>query len=70
MKRENCVVGQRVKVKKREQDNSWFLERYRGKVGVVERVDGDGDIHVRFDCDDEIDWGKPHELKKVKGDAS
>lgn len=68
MKRKNCVAGQRVKVKKKAQDNGYFLERYRGKVGIIDHVDSDGDVHVEFD--DGMDWGKPHELKKVEGDAS
>lgn len=69
MKRENCVAGQRVKVKKKEPTNGWFQARYRGQFGTIDHVDDDGDVHVKFG-DGSIDWGKPHELKKVKGDAS
>ncbi|UFJ83464.1 hypothetical protein [Acinetobacter phage vB_AbaP_ABWU2101] len=65
MKRENCVAGQCVQVKKKEQDNGWFQHRYRGQFGVIKYVDDDGDVHVKFG-DGSIDWGKPYELKKVK----
>ncbi|HCH8419232.1 TPA: hypothetical protein NNR24_004454 [Salmonella enterica] len=72
MKRKNCVVGQRVKVKKKSfGDRGYFYETRRGETGVIERIDSDGDVHVTFDKPElNDDWGKPYELKKVKGDAS
>ncbi|UVD33015.1 DNA-binding protein [Acinetobacter phage vB_Ab4_Hep4] len=69
MKRKNCVAGQCVQVKKKEQTNGWFQEHYRGQFGIIKYLDDDGDVHVEFG-DGSQDWGKPHELKKVEGDAS
>ncbi|ADQ12715.1 hypothetical protein phiAB1_gp11 [Acinetobacter phage phiAB1] len=72
MQRKNCVVGQRVKVKKKSfGDRSYFFETRRGETGVIKHIDSDGYVHVAFDKPDLADdWGKPYELKKVKGDAS
>ena len=72
MKLKNCVVGQRVKVKKRSfGDDSYFYASRRGETGVIKCIDSDGDVHVEFDSPELADdWGKPYELKKVKGDAS
>lgn len=72
MKLKNCVVGQRVKVKKRSfGDDSYFYASRRGETGVIKRIDADGAVQVAFDKPFTADdWGKPYELKKVKGDAS
>ncbi|WNV46753.1 DNA-binding protein [Acinetobacter phage ABp57] len=48
MKRKNCVAGQCVQVKKKEQTNGWFQARYRGQFGIIKYLDDDGDVHVEF----------------------
>ncbi|CAL1776601.1 hypothetical protein BRC_ANJCRFCP_CDS_0040 [Friunavirus sp. BRC001] len=74
MKRKNCVVGQRVKVKHLIGfDREHFSE---GATGIIMRIDdvGDSELHVyvKFDgnnvtCERFL---YPSQLRKVKGDAS
>lgn len=74
MKRKNCVVGQRVKVKHLiGLDKRYFGA---GAVGVITRTEDvrDTEIHVyvKFDGNDKTceRFLYPSQLRKVKGDAS
>lgn len=74
MKRKNCVIGQRVKVKNLVgADDEYFSE---GDIGIIMRIDAAGDselaVYVKFD-DSDVTCGRsiyPSQLRKVKGDAS
>lgn len=68
MKLKNCIEGQRVVVKKHPNHlETEFCSRFLGKQGVIKRVDSDNDVHVYFEDLDETDFGKPCQLRKVKG---
>lgn len=74
MKRENCVVGQRVEIKRLI---GFDINHFNiGDTGVISRIDDTGDdelhVYVQFDGSDETceRFIYPSQLRKVKGDAS
>ncbi|URQ05071.1 DNA-binding protein [Acinetobacter phage AB_SZ6] len=74
MKRNNCVVGQRVQVKHLIGfDREHFSE---GATGIIMRIEdeGDSELHVYVKFDGSVETCErfiyPNQLRKVKGDAS
>ncbi|WPD49424.1 DNA-binding protein [Acinetobacter phage YZ2] len=74
MKRKNCVVGQRVKVKLLV---GFDVDHFSmGDTGVIMRTEDTGDaephVYVKFDGSDGTceRFIYPSQLRKVKGDAS
>lgn len=69
MKAKDMKVGMKVLVK--DKDGSKFYSENLGKVGVVDCItphDSELTVRVVFDNDD-ADWGRCKDLKRVKGDA-
>ena len=62
MKAKNAVVGTRVQIKKGVR-TGFYSE---GQTGVIEKLDTDDDVIVRFDHDNDY-WFVPiSELKRIK----
>lgn len=65
MKLKNAVVGAKVQVKERQKDSGHqFYSQFTGRVGMISKVDGDGDVWVTFDYS--TDFGHHSQVRLVK----